>query len=146
LVAIPRYKVFIELKVKMGLGLFHAGAWCSAGREKRATAHGRPRRRRHAADPAEVQVVREGEAAPPHLELFGPCPSTAVDDEPHTGLAAGVYEDVGDKLIRGARSSARDAYRRAANAQRAFAGYARSEHESAARVAEADRIEGKARG
>jgi len=80
------------------------------------------------------------------LELFGPFPSAAADGEPHTGLVAGVFEDVGDKLIRSARSSARDAYRRAANAQRAFAGYARSEREIAARMAEADRIEGKARG
>jgi hypothetical protein len=79
------------------------------------------------------------------LQLFGPFPSAAVDDEPHIGLVAGVFEDVGDKLIRGARSSARDAYRRAANAQRAFAGYARSEGETVARMAEADRIEGKAR-
>ncbi len=80
------------------------------------------------------------------LELFGPFPSAAADGEPHIGLVAGVFEDVGDKLIRSARSSARDAYRRAANAQRAFAGYARSEREIAARMAEADRIEGKARG
>jgi hypothetical protein len=38
-----------------------------------------------------------------------------------------------------------DAYRRAAIAQRAFAGYARSPDEAAARLAEASRIAGKAR-
>jgi hypothetical protein len=80
------------------------------------------------------------------LELFGPFPSAAADGEPHAGLVAAVFEDVGDKLIRGTRSSAHDAYRRAAGAQRAFAGYASSGGESAARMAEADRIGGKAQG
>lgn len=60
-------------------------------------------------------------------------------------LTAAVFEDVGDKLIRGSRAKAGDAYRHAATAQRAFAGYTRSPQESAARLAEASRIEGKAR-
>jgi hypothetical protein len=77
------------------------------------------------------------------LELFGPFPGAATDDAPHVGLAAAIFEDVGDKLIRGSRASARDAYRRAADAQRVFAGYARSPGETAARLAEADRIAGK---
>jgi hypothetical protein len=78
------------------------------------------------------------------LELFGPFPDAAADGEPHTGLEAAVYEDIGDKLIRSARASAADAYRRAAAGQRAFAGFARSPDEGAARMAEASRIEGKA--
>jgi hypothetical protein len=80
------------------------------------------------------------------IELFGPFPDTATDGEPRAALAAAVYEDVGDKLIRGSRANARDAYRRAAAAQRAFAGYARSSGEAAARLAELSRIEGKAQG
>jgi hypothetical protein len=75
------------------------------------------------------------------LELFGPFPAAAADEEPRTGLEAAVFEDVGDKLGRSAR--ARDAYQRAAAAQRAFAGYARSADENAARLAEADRIHAK---
>jgi hypothetical protein len=80
------------------------------------------------------------------IELFGPFPATAADGEEHTGLAAAVFEDVGDKMARTARSSAREAYRRAASAQRAFAGYAKSASEGAARLAEADRIDGKGQG
>jgi hypothetical protein len=73
-----------------------------------------------------------------------PFPDTATDGEPHIALAAAVYEDAGDKFIRGSRASARDAYGRAAAAQRAFAGYARSSGEAATRLAEVSRIEGKA--
>ena len=79
------------------------------------------------------------------VELFGPFPATAADGEQHTGLVAAVFEDFGDKLSRTARSNAAEAYRRAALAQRGFAGYARSPDESAERIAEADRIDGKAR-
>lgn len=78
------------------------------------------------------------------LELFGPFPGAMTDDEPHVALTAAVFEDVGDRLIRSRRANGREAYRRAAAAQRVFAGYARSAGESAARMAEADRIEGKA--
>jgi hypothetical protein len=78
------------------------------------------------------------------LELFGPFPEAAADGEPHTGLEAAVFEDLGDKLIRSSRASASAAYRRAAAGQRAFAGFARSPDEGAARMAEASRIEGKA--
>jgi hypothetical protein len=78
------------------------------------------------------------------LELFGPFPATPADGEPHTALTAAVFEDVGDKLMTGSRASARDAYRRAAAAQHAFASYARSPDQVAARLAEVSRIEGKA--
>jgi len=78
------------------------------------------------------------------LELFGPFPAAPADGEPDTALAAAVFEDVGDKLTRTSRSKAAEAYRHAATAQRAFAGYARTESESGARLSEADRIEGKA--
>jgi hypothetical protein len=80
------------------------------------------------------------------LELFGPFPAAGTDDQPHVALTAAVFEDVGDKLIpnRGRRDNARDAYRRAAVAQRAFAGYTRSPEETAARLAEASRIDAKA--
>jgi hypothetical protein len=80
------------------------------------------------------------------LEVFGPFPAAATDGEPHVALTAAVFEDVGDKLIpnRKSRDNARDAYRRAATAQRAFAGYTRSPQEAAARLAEASRIEAKA--
>lgn len=78
------------------------------------------------------------------LELFGPFPATATDGEPHIALVAAVFEDVGDKLIHTNRDNARDAYRRAAIAQRAFAGYTRSPDQAAIRLAEASRIEGKA--
>lgn len=78
------------------------------------------------------------------VELFGPFPAAAADGEAHTGLVAAVFEDFGDKISRTARSRAAEAYRRAAGAQRAFAGYAPSPGESAARMAEADRIDGKA--
>ena len=60
-----------------------------------------------------------------------------------SGIEA-VFEDLGDKLIRSSRASASAAYRRAAAGQRAFAGFARSPDEGAARMAEASRIEGKA--
>jgi hypothetical protein len=79
------------------------------------------------------------------IELFGPFPAAAADGEEHTGLTAAVFEDVGDKIARTARSNAREAYRRSASAQRAFAGYAKSPGEGAARMAEADRIDEKAR-
>ncbi len=79
------------------------------------------------------------------VELFGPFPATAADGEQHTGLVAAVFEDFGDKISRTARSNAAEAYRRAASAQRAFAGYAPSPGEGEARMAEADRIDGKAR-
>jgi hypothetical protein len=77
------------------------------------------------------------------LELFGPFPDAPSAGEPQTALAAAVYEDVGDNLIGSSRSNARDAYRRAAAAQRAFAACARSQDESAARLAEASRIDAK---
>jgi hypothetical protein len=77
------------------------------------------------------------------LELFGPFPDAATDGEPDTALATAVFEDIGDKLLRSARSHARDAYQRAAGAQRAFAGYAQSAGDNAARMAEASRIDGK---
>ena len=60
--------------------------------------------------------------------------------------AGAVFEDYGDKIIRTARSAARDAYRCAARAQRAFTGYAPSPGAGAARLGQADRIDGKARG
>ena len=77
------------------------------------------------------------------LMTFGPFPGAAADNEPHTSLEAAIFEDLGDKLARSARSSARDAYQRAAGAQRTFAGYATTPDEAAARAAEAARIEGK---
>jgi hypothetical protein len=77
------------------------------------------------------------------LQLFGPFPGAAADGEPRTGLEAAVYEDVGDKLARSARARARDAYQRAAAAQRAFASLAPSPGEGADRMAEAYRIDGK---
>jgi hypothetical protein len=78
------------------------------------------------------------------IQLFGPFTSVPLDDDPSVCLDAAVYEDYGDKLMRRAPSAARDLYRRAASAQRAFAGYAPSPAEGAARMAEADRIDGKA--
>ncbi len=80
------------------------------------------------------------------LQLFGPFPGAAADGEPNTALEAAVFEDVGDKLLRGSRANARDAYRRAAAAQRAFAAAARSAAEGEARAAEAYRIDSKAQG
>jgi hypothetical protein len=79
------------------------------------------------------------------IELFGPFPAAAADGQEHGGLEAAVFEDIGDKMFRTARGNAREAYRRASVAQRAFAGYAPSPAEAAGRMAEADRIEGKAR-
>lgn len=81
------------------------------------------------------------------IEEFGPFPGAAAGDEPHIGLEAAVFESFGDRMARrsaSARASARAAYQRAAVAQRAFAGQAPSPDEAAARLAEADRIEGKA--
>ena len=77
------------------------------------------------------------------VELFGPFPAAVADGEEHTSLVAAVFEDFGDKIFRTARANAREAYRRAASAQRAFAGYAPSPPENAARLAEAARIDGK---
>jgi hypothetical protein len=78
------------------------------------------------------------------LQLFGPFPAAAADGQPNIGLDAAVYEDVGDKLSARSRVQARDAYQRAAAAQRAFAGYAGSPSDGEARTAEAVRIDGKA--
>jgi len=80
------------------------------------------------------------------IEVFGPFPGAAADDEAHTSLEAAVFEDLGDKLSRTSRVNARAAYRRAAAAQRAFAGFTGSADEHASRLAQADRIDGKARG
>jgi hypothetical protein len=79
------------------------------------------------------------------IGLFGPFPAAAADGEAHTSLEAAVFEDIGDKIARRARANAREAYRRAVTAQRAFAGCAPSPAEAAARMDEAGRIEGKAR-
>ncbi len=76
------------------------------------------------------------------LMTFGPFPGAAADNEPYTSLEAAVFEDLGDKLAGSGRSNARDAYRRAARAQRAFAGYAATPDEAAARAAAAVRIGG----
>ena len=78
------------------------------------------------------------------IELFGPFPGTPADGEAHIALEAAVFEDFGDKISRTSRSNARDAYRRAADAQRAFAGLALSQSEAAARLSAANRIGGKA--
>jgi hypothetical protein len=75
--------------------------------------------------------------------LFGPFPAAVADGEPNTALEAAVYEDIGDKLMGGSSANARDAYRRAAAAQRNFAAFARSAGDYAARAAEAERIEAK---
>ncbi len=91
-----------------------------------------------------LHAGRSAEAAQ-LIQLFGPFTSVPLDDEPSVCLDAAVYEDYGDKLIRRAPSAARDRYRRAASAQRAFAGLAASPGESAARLAQADRIDAKAR-
>jgi hypothetical protein len=80
------------------------------------------------------------------IALFGPFDSAAADGDADTGLEAAVLEDYGDKLIRRNRAAARGAYRRAAAAQRAFAGHASSASEGAARLAQAERIDGKAQG
>jgi hypothetical protein len=79
------------------------------------------------------------------IGLFGPFPATVADGEARTGLEAAVFEDFGDKIARKARSRARQAYRHAASAQRAFAEHAASPDEAAGRTAEAERIERKAR-
>ncbi len=78
------------------------------------------------------------------LDLYGSYPGTATEGEPRIALAAAVFEDVGDQLARDRPDKAGDAYRRAAAAQREFAAFARSGDEYAARVAQAERIEGKA--
>ena len=80
------------------------------------------------------------------VEVFGPFPGAASDDEAHTSLEAAVFEDLGDKLSRGSRANARAAFRRAAAAQRAFAAFADSADDRAGRLAQADRIDGKAQG
>lgn len=80
------------------------------------------------------------------IEVFGPFPSAAADDEAHTSLEAAVFEDLGDKLSRTSRANARAAFRRAAAAQRAFADLADSAGERADRLAQANRIDGKAQG
>jgi hypothetical protein len=80
------------------------------------------------------------------IQMFGPFPDAAADGDPGTSLEAAVLEEYGDKLIRRNRSAAGDAYRRAAAAQRSFAARAASADESAGRMAQADRIDGKARG
>lgn len=85
-------------------------------------------------------------AAAQLIELFGPFPAAAAAGQPHAGLDAAVYEDFGDKIARKARARARQAYRLAASAQQAFAGHAAAPDEAAARMAEAQRIEAKARG
>jgi hypothetical protein len=90
-----------------------------------------------------LHAGRPGEAAQ-LIELYGPFPDAATDDDAEISLAAAVLEDYGDKLIRRNRSAARDAYRRAASAQRAFAARAASGDEGTARMAQADRIDGKA--
>jgi hypothetical protein len=77
------------------------------------------------------------------LLTFGPFPGVAADGEPRTSLEAAVFEDLGDKFIRSSRDNARDAFRRAAGLQRAFAAAAATPDEAAGRVAEAVRIEGK---
>ena len=82
------------------------------------------------------------------VEEFGPFPGAAAGDEPHIGLDAAVFEAFGDRTARSAsaRANARAAYRRAADAQRAFAAQAASPDEAAARLAEAGRLDGKAQG
>lgn len=80
------------------------------------------------------------------LQLFGPFPAAAADGAPDTGLAAAVFEDVGDRLTSGRPGGGRDAYHSAAAAQRDFAGSAPTPDEAAARMAVADRIEAKAAG
>jgi hypothetical protein len=80
------------------------------------------------------------------IRLFGPFASVPLEDDPAVSLDAAVYEDYGDKLMRRAPSAARDLYRRAAKAQHAFAGHAASLRDRSARLAEAERIEGKAQG
>jgi hypothetical protein len=80
------------------------------------------------------------------IALFGPFDGAAADGDADTGLEAAVLEDYGDKLVRRRPSLARSAYRRAAVAQRAFAGHASSASEGAARMARAVRIDGKAQG
>jgi len=78
------------------------------------------------------------------LQLFGPFPEAVADGEPNTALEAAVFEDIGDKLLRGSRANARAAYRQAAAAQRAFAAAARTPAAGEARTAEAYRIDSKA--
>ena len=90
-----------------------------------------------------LHAGRSAEAAQ-LIELCGPFPDAAADDDADVSLAAAVLEDYGDKLIRRNRSAARGAYRRAASAQRAFAACTASADEGAARMAQADRIDGKA--
>jgi hypothetical protein len=79
------------------------------------------------------------------IRLFGPFDTVPLDDDPHTSLEAAVFEDYGDKLIRRSRPDAKAAFGQAARAQRAFAASAPSDGERTARLAEADRIDAKAR-
>jgi hypothetical protein len=90
-----------------------------------------------------LHAGRSGEAAQ-LIELFGPFPDTATDDDADISLTAAVLEDYGDKLIRRNRAAARGAYRRAASAQRAFAARTASADQGAARMTQANRIDGKA--
>jgi hypothetical protein len=154
---LPRYKLYGRVRpprlVFLGRGEFIVlqqpleGAFSLEEVQRACEAHGWP------FDGDSSRAVRDVQAWLHHgqtveaaqlLELFGPFPATATEGEPHIALTAAVFEDVGDKLMHRNRGNARDAYRRAAIAQRAFAGYARSPDQAAARLAEASRIEGKA--
>jgi hypothetical protein len=95
------------------------------------------RRWLHAGRPAEAAQL---------IELFGPFTEATADEEADTSLVAAVLEDCGDRVLRRNRASARGAYRRAAAAQRAFAGHASSADAGAARDAQASRLDAKARG
>lgn len=89
----------------------------------------------HAGRPAEAAQL---------IELFGPFSEAATDEDADTSLVAAVLEDCGDRVLRRNRASARDAYRRAAAAQHAFASRASSAAESANRTAQASRLDSKA--
>jgi hypothetical protein len=91
----------------------------------------------HAGRPAEAAQL---------IELFGPFSDVATDEDADTSLVAAVLEDCGDKVLRRNRAGARDAYQRAAAAQRVFASHGSSAVENAARTAQASRLDGKARG
>lgn len=80
------------------------------------------------------------------IELFGPFADAAADDDADTSLTAAVLEECGDSVLRRNRASARDAYRRAAAAQHAFASHASSAAENVNRAAQASRLDDKARG
>jgi len=89
----------------------------------------------HAGKPAEAAQL---------IELFGPFSDVATDEDADISLVAAVLEDCGDRVLRRNRASARDAYRRAAAAQHAFASRASSAAESANRTAQASRLDSKA--